>query len=130
MMTIKDTIDLLDARISRANLLWNFFLVLSTAVVGWLVTQAVSFDLSRRFLLSAVLAMGYFFNFLAIIRVQKEMGIMDADLKKLLAQNNCSEHNGSNSEYARYIIDRSFTWYTPVTFVVYFFVAGCVFSTI
>ena len=118
MLKIKDNIDLLESRISRANFHWNFFLGLNLAIIGWFLSSLDSFDLLRKIMLSVVLAIAYIFNLLAIMRAQKEMCAIDSDLKTLLKDDN-SEAAEKKSEYTKYIMNRSFTWYKQATIVIY-----------
>lgn len=118
MLKIKDYIDLLEARINRANFHWNFFLGLNLAIIGWFLSNSDSFDLLRKIMISAVLAIAYIFNLLAIIRAQKEMSVLDLDLKTLLKEGR-SESAEQTSQYEKYILGRSFTWYKQATIVIY-----------
>src|SRR5687768_17011079 len=113
MFSLKESIDLVEGRTSRANGHWTFFWGVTLAALGYIKIQD---EIGRQFkiALTLILCTAYFFNLLALLRAQKEMRLFNQEVKRNLEQ---TQQNPS--QLGDYLKARSFDWYTPATVVIH-----------
>ena len=114
MFSLKESLDLLESRIARANWHWNFLIALNLAVLGWLLTQGRDIERKYKFALTLILSAAYLINLLALLRAQTEMHLFLQEVKSNLKKN--TEDTG---ELGKLFGARSYSWYKPVTFIVH-----------
>jgi hypothetical protein len=115
MLEFKDAVELLEGRISRANSHWTFLFTVDIAVVGWLVSRTARLPVGYRVTVVSVMAVVYAFNLAAILRAQREMILLDAEVKEILKKT----HEGDLSGYRSYLRNRSFTSFPRITVPLY-----------
>jgi hypothetical protein len=113
MFSLKESLDLVESRTSRANGHWNFFWGVTLAALGYIKIQN---EIGPQFkgVLTLILCSAYFFNLLALLRVQKEMRLFNQEVKRNLEQT--QQPSGQLDDYLK---ARSFDWYSPVTIVIH-----------
>ena len=113
MLTLKEKIEMLEGRISRANLHWSILFTINLAIIGWALTEnesLVGVNLSAFFI---VLVLFYIFIFIAILRAQSEMILLEKDIVSEL-------HDAEKkSHYIDYLSKPRFKYFKKITWPVY-----------
>ena len=115
MLGLKDGLDLLEGRITRANAHWTFMFTVDIAVVGWLVTRTI--QLATKYKVAAICMMVcfYVFNLWAILRAQREMVLLDREVKKIVR----SLPHDHMTEYGKHLVERSYKSFPLLTVPIY-----------
>ena len=113
MLTIKEKIDLLESKISRANFHWSFLFTINLAVVGWTLSNHKAFCGVNTIMFVSVLLLTYIFIFWAIIRAQREMILLEKDIVIELTDSD------QNTNYLRYLKKYRFQNFIKITWPVY-----------
>lgn len=113
MLTLKEKIEMLEGRISRANLHWSFLFTINLAIIGWALTEKeslVGVNLSAFYI---ILVLFYIFIFMAILRAQSEMILLEKDIVSEL------QDAKEKSHYINYLSKTRFKYFKIITWPVY-----------
>jgi hypothetical protein len=108
---LKESLDLLEARLTRANGHWTFLFTLDLAVVGWLISRVDPIPKGPKLVLSAILVLAYAFILRAIHAAQREMIFANEEIKNAL-------HNQVgvlDKPFREYLLARSFRKFPQIT---------------
>ena len=104
MFSVKDLLDILEAKFRRSSTMWNLLIVLNVGALGWIFTNVGSIDNVNKKIITAILALIFFSVFRGVLRTQKEVEIIETDLKAKIL-----EHPDDGNLYAKYVLDRRLT---------------------
>ena len=104
MFSVKDLLDILEAKFRRSSTLWNMLIVLNVGALGWIFTHDGSIDIFIKKIITAILALVFFSFFRGVMRTQREVEIVEKDLKAKIL-----EHPDDGNLYAKYVLDRQLT---------------------
>lgn len=112
-LSLKDSLDLLEARTGRANGHWNFLLTLNLAVVGFLASQEHAIGTREKLATAAMLLFAQAFNFAAILRAQTEMRLYEGAVRDSLH----GHGRGSQAKLRAFLSKPHYRHYLPLTIV-------------